>query len=132
MEAEPVNKMELTVLGLDEMDRTHEKFIQLVKKLRVATDAEFKALFHELHVHTEMHFAREFMRMKESNFPALMEHHADHQRILGELVHFGVRVGQGRLKMARAFICEQLPDWFTTHLATMDSALVAHFRRGNV
>lgn len=110
------------------MDETHREFIELVNELSVASGEDFRTLFKKLHSHTQSHFDKEHQRMLETRFPALEEHHADHQRILGQLTHFLTRVEQGRSKMAKAYVREQLPPWFKTHLLTMDSALAAHIK----
>jgi hemerythrin len=66
--------------------------------------------------------------MEESGFAAISEHISDHQRVLGELTRFGKRIAAGSTAMARAYIREQLPQWFEIHLQTMDSALAAHLK----
>jgi hemerythrin len=67
--------------------------------------------------------------MEQSKFPAMGEHKADHQRILGELAQFKKRLDKGLVSFARAYAVEKLPNWFTLHVMTMDSALVAHLNR---
>lgn len=116
-------------LGYTEMDKSHNEFVELVNKLVIADNTEFTNLFQDLQHHTEMHFCEEYLLMKKSNFPALAEHHSEHQRVLGQLAYFRARVGLGHIKLARAFIREQLPFWFRTHILTMDSALAAHLTR---
>lgn len=64
--------------------------------------------------------------MEETCFLAIVEHTAEHQRILGELDRFKSKVDNEIFMFARTYIREQIPDWFNLHLATMDSALAAH------
>ena len=111
-------------LGVAEMDATHGDFIALVDALQTAGDAEFPALFAQLHEHTRAHFENEARLMKACRFPAIGEHHNEHLRVLGELAHFSRSLSRGRLSAARAYV-QALPDWFGSHLATMDSALAA-------
>jgi hemerythrin-like metal-binding protein len=117
-------------LGVAEMDATHRDFVELADALLIAGDDEFPALFAELHDHTRRHFDNEGKLMKSCRFPAIGEHNSEHLRVLGELAHFSRGVAAGRLGMARNYV-KGLPEWFATHLATMDSALSACLKRMN-
>ena len=89
----------------------------------------FPALFVRLHEHTRQHFEHEGKLMKACRFPAIGEHNSEHLRVLGELAHF--RAWRGcRPPGPGAQIRQGLPDWFATHLATMDSALAGCLKRG--
>jgi len=116
-------------LGVPEMDDTHREFVELSYALLVASDEEFPALFLSLQEHTRRHFEHEGKLMKACRFPAIGEHNSEHLRVLGELAHFARGVSAGRLGMARNYI-RNLPDWFATHLATMDAALAGRWKRG--
>jgi hemerythrin len=109
-------------LGVAEMDVTHREFVDLADALQIADDAEFPAIFSRLHEHTRAHFEHEGKLMKACRFPAIGEHNSEHLRVLGELAHFARGVAAGRYGMARNY-AKALPDWFATHLATMDAAL---------
>jgi len=116
------------LLGLDIMDDTHRAFVTLVNALSDAPDTIFPALFDQLIAHTRQHFEQEETLMKDSDFPAYLEHRDDHQRILGELDQFKKRVDRGLVAFGRNYIRERLPSWFRLHAATMDSALAAHLK----
>jgi len=111
-------------LGVAGMDDTHREFVSFVAALDQASDADFPALFAQVCAHTRKHFERESELMVASRFPAIREHEAEHARVLADLKHLSVRVQQGSLMMARAYV-KGLPAWFGGHLATMDSALAA-------
>lgn len=115
-------------LGVAEMDATHRDFVEMADALLVASDDEFPALFAELHEHTRRHFDNEGKLMKACRFPAIGEHNSEHLRVLGELAHFSRGVSAGRLTTARQYV-RNLPDWFATHLATMDAALAGCLKR---
>lgn len=115
-------------LGVAEMDATHRDFVAMADALLVASDEEFPALFAELHEHTRLHFENEGKLMKACRFPAIGEHNSEHLRVLGELAHFARGVAAGRLTTARQYV-RNLPDWFATHLATMDAALAGCLKR---
>ncbi len=115
-------------LGVPAMDDTHREFVELADALLVASDEDFPALFVRLHEHTRQHFEDEGKLMKACRFPAIGEHNSEHLRVLGELAHFARSVKAGRLATARSY-AKALPDWFATHLATMDSALAGCLKR---
>lgn len=115
-------------LGYPIMDDTHGEFIALINKLGDSDKASFISLFQKLIEHTDAHFAAENELMDKSRFPASNEHKEEHQRILGEMHRMGKKVASGSTMMARAYIKEQMPQWFDLHAATMDSALAAHLK----
>lgn len=121
-------KPELHAVGVADMDATHEAFVEELARLTKASDEDFPHLFHALGLHTRAHFENEGRLMRACRFPAIGEHESDHQRILGELAQIGRGVAKGRLGLARAYVAIGLPDWFKTHLATMDSALAARLK----
>lgn len=111
-------------LGVPDMDATHREFVEAADALLAASDTDFPEMFARLREHTRAHFEHEGKLMKTCRFPAIGEHHSEHLRVLGELAHFACGVAAGRPGMARNYI-RSLPDWFNTHLCTMDSALAA-------
>lgn len=122
------HRIEHTELGLPAMDRVHAEFIELYQDLCASSGAQFAALFEQLRLHTEEHFAAEEALMANSAYPASAEHRSDHQRVLGEFARFGSRVQAGQTRFARAWLVEQIPDWFRSHLHNMDSSLAAHLK----
>ena len=115
-------------LGVPEMDGTHREFVELSYALLVASDEDFPALFIKLNEHTRQHFEHEGKLMKACRFPAIGEHNSEHLRVLGELAHFARGVAAGRLGLAREYV-RNLPIWFDSHLATMDSALAGCLKK---
>jgi hemerythrin len=113
------------VLGVEAMDATHREFVDLVNALADSDKAGFAARFPALLAHTREHFAAEDRLMEQCGFRAIAEHRAEHARLQGELERFAARVAAGRTQLARAYVVEQIPQWFALHAATMDSALAA-------
>ncbi len=116
-------------LGMDEMDATHREFIEQVAALIAAGNAEFPALFQALVNHTATHFKAEGVLMRASKYRGLPEHEGEHHRVLGELQQLNRSLKRGHLPLVRAYVKEGLPEWFDTHLAMMDSALVVHIKK---
>lgn len=116
-------------LGLDEMDATHREFIAQVAALIAASNAEFPTLFQALVNHTSEHFKAEGQLMRASKYRGLPEHESEHHRVLGELQQLNRTLKRGHLPLVRAYVREGLPEWFDTHLAMMDGALVAFLKK---
>jgi len=123
-----MNDIASRTLGIDEMDRTRQEFVALVRMLIDSDEADFAALFGKLLEHCRQHFSNEGRLMRISRFPALGEHEGEHHRVYGDLVQMNRAVQRGRLKLARAYVKTGLTEWFDLHLATMDSALAAHLK----
>jgi hemerythrin-like metal-binding protein len=116
-------------LGMDEMDTTHREFIGQVAALIAADNAEFPALFQALVTHTAAHFKAEGLQMRASKYRGLPEHEGEHHRVLGELQQLNRTLKRGHLPLVRAYVREGLMEWFDTHVAMMDAALVMHLKK---
>lgn len=121
-------KPEIHAVGVAEMDATHEEFVRELNELARAGDAEFPHLFQALLLHTRAHFENESRLMRDCRFPAIDEHESEHHRVLDELALVGRGVAAGRPGLARSYVALGLPDWFSKHLVTMDSALAARLK----
>lgn len=116
-------------LGMDEMDSTHREFIAQAAALIAADNREFPALFQALIIHTAAHFKAEGVLMRASKYRGLPEHESEHHRVLGELQQLNRTLKRGHLPLVRAYVKEGLMEWFDTHLAMMDAALVMHLKK---
>ncbi len=116
-------------LGVSFMDQTHREFVQRLARLEHASAHDFPLLFRDLVEHTTLHFSTEEAAMTSSAFPATAEHREEHARVLGEMHRIAERVAGGRTAFARAYLRDRLPEWFTLHAVTMDSALATHLQR---
>lgn len=121
-----MTQVEFKALCYEPMDETHREFVALANRAIAAERAELPELFQQLLEHTRSHFTEEERLMQRSAFSALAEHRADHQRVLGEMTMFLQRAQRGRATMAKEYLQQRLPGWFSLHLVTMDSALAAH------
>jgi len=116
-------------LGVTELDHAHQEFIGQLAALIQSGDAEFPALFQALINHTRSHFNEEGQLMRDARYQGLAMHEGEHHRVLGEMQQLNRSLKRGRLPLVRAFVKQGLPEWFDTHLAMMDGALVAHLKR---
>lgn len=111
------------ILGNEDMDGMHRDFVTLLASLEKSDKGSFTTLFSQLIAQTQAHFEQEEEFMAACRFPSAQEHRAEHTKILGELAGFEKRVLKGNTVMARAYVRERLPEWFSLHVATMDRAL---------
>ncbi len=107
------------------IDQDHDEFINLLNALDTS-NTEFPALFQHLYEHTEQHFERENVLMTRSAYTGIVDHKAEHQRMLGEFKQFKSRVDKGLIGFGRAFVKDRLPQWLALHVTTMDTALAVH------
>ncbi|WP_173061175.1 bacteriohemerythrin [Sulfurimicrobium lacus] len=122
-------KDETHLLHLPEMDATHREFVDLLLRAQRAPDGELAQCLDSLLDHTRAHFKHESGMMSACGLSSRAEHEAEHQRILGELGRMRARAEGSRTAFVRAYLVEAVPDWFRTHLATMDSDLAAKYRQ---
>lgn len=116
-------------LNLPEMDDTHREFVALLARAQNAPDAGLLPILDELLGHTRAHFEHESEMMAACALGSRAEHEAEHRRVLAELGQMRVRAEKGRFPFVRAYLAEGVPDWFHTHLATMDADLAGKYRR---
>lgn len=116
-------------LGYAPMDATHREFVDLLNRVDTVPSESFVDYFDTLVEHTKTHFEAEKKLMEESKFLSLREHADDHDRILAEMMQMQRFAARGMTKIARSYIKEKLPDWFTVHAASMDIALVKHLNK---
>lgn len=120
---------DIHALHLPEMDETHHEFIALLVRAQRVPDAELPMHLDRLLEHTRAHFKRESEMMSACRLSSQDEHEAEHLRILTELGQMRSRAESGRTTFVRAYLTEAMPDWFRTHLATMDSELAGKYRQ---
>lgn len=116
------------LLGIPQIDTIHGEFIELLNRLDGTDKAGFIGLFPQLLEQTKGHFEIENALMSDFRFPAIREHMEEHQRVLGDLDRLAERVRNGYVLMARAYVREQLPQWFSLHAVSMDNALAAYLK----
>lgn len=120
---------EAHALRFHEMDVTHREFVERLVLAQRAPDGALQQCLDDLLDHTRTHFERESAMMSACRLSSRVEHESEHQRILAELGRMRARVASGRIAFVRAYLAEAVPDWFRTHLATMDAELAAKYRQ---
>lgn len=122
-------KNEKHTLGHNEIDETHQEFVNIYNSLKDSTTESYKNVMIKLYEHTKIHFCQEEQMMEEFNYPRKKEHIDEHNKVLGEMEYFinrsNSKIGQTLLK---AYYDEKLPSWFDLHLISMDSDLTHHIK----
>ena len=116
-------------IGDSELDASHREFLALAQHVAAAPGKELAPALNRLFKHTRDHFTNEEAWMESVDHKLFREHRAEHQRILGDMERFYERAEAGRGTMARAWVSENLMDWFSAHTQSMDRALAADIQR---
>jgi hemerythrin len=119
----PIWSDELSV-GLPDMDSSHLSMLVSLEHLGQTSDESFPLAFESMVAEVERDFADEEAMMESIDFPALHSHREQHARVLSGLHHALPRIQSGDIAFGREVI-GLLPQWFSFHIATMDTALAA-------
>ena len=114
------------LLGFNEMDATHQEFVQVVRELLDSPpDAEqLSARMRAFIAHAERHFGEEDGWMRQNEFPAADCHIDEHAAVMKSAHEVLARAETGDAATVRSF-AEELVKWFPGHADYLDSALAA-------
>lgn len=115
-------------LDIDEMDKTHEEFWDLLQEIKQSEKEEFMSIFKKIIEHTREHFALEEELMRKEEYYGLQEHLNEHAALLSEMEYF-----YEKAKVLRSFGYSYIYDYadekFKRHVMNIDSQL-AMFLKG--
>ena len=126
-----MDKTEIPVVAIDEMNKTHEREADLVNSLfemisahqsgTPASDA-LTAAVSDFRDHMERHFSREEEMMEQAGFPAFHVHKREHDRVRAELdaILAPLHTSNDFSPLAD-YLQNTHPDWAKNHIATMDT-----------
>lgn len=109
-------------LGLEDMDKKHREFLELLEKLQQAKGASFLQLFEQMIEHTKEHFAYEEDLMQHSEFYGYEEHKNEHETLLGEMEYFYEKSKKMKA-FGLSYVNEYAFDKFKRHVINIDSQL---------
>ncbi len=107
-------------LGIDNMDKIHTEFFEMLETLKMMKGSVFLEGFANLIVHTQEHFAQEEALMRENRFYGIQEHLDEHENLLGEMRYFYDK-GKKMLPFAENYINEYVFEKFRRHIINIDS-----------
>ncbi|WP_373072958.1 bacteriohemerythrin [Sulfurimonas sp.] len=117
-------------LNHEEMDSHHKDFIDIYNSLEDESQESYKNVMIKILEQTKVHFCHEEELMKENNYPRLKEHSDEHKKVLYEMEYFinGSNTMIGK-KILKSYFKEGLPNWFNSHLLSMDSDLSSFLKQ---
>jgi len=107
----------------NELDVSQQHLLQEMVGLITISDSKFAPCYAALVAHIEHEFYAEEQWMEDVGFPAILPHREQHSRILSALHHVHPRVMGGDLVAGRQAAL-LLFQWFMSHMASMDRALI--------
>lgn len=112
-------------VGIREIDHEHRELIGLINSLHAALGAEragdrVEMFLGEIFAEISAHFALEERVMRERHYAAVIEHKADHERLLDQLRDMMDAQAEGAILDDSRFGAE-LAEWFAGHFRTHDS-----------
>jgi hemerythrin-like metal-binding protein len=111
-------------LGVGEMDDAHRALLEMINALLDGSDNVVLQGMEPLVDMLERDFREEEMQMEHVDYSGVRIHREQHARVLAAL-H---RIPEGDVTAARSALI-LLPQWFSLHLSTFDSALAAALAR---
>ena len=112
--------------GLGFQDADHEESITLMNAMQTCSDDELPALFAKHVEHLREHLGREDELMERTGFFAKDMHMGEHQRVLAEQDAIQAKLDVGDIAAVRAYVQDDLPNWFLNHLESMDTMTAMH------
>lgn len=113
------------LLGYGPLDQVHEEFVQCVRDLQQAGDAQLPALLEALIAHAQSHFGEEDRWMTQTDFPARECHINEHAAVMQSLREVRALLAGGDTAVCRR-LADELARWFPGHADYLDAPL-AHW-----
>jgi len=117
------------LLNFKEIDDLHKEFLEIYNSVDSSDINNYIQKLISLLQHSRTHFKLEDDLMEKYAYPRKREHMDEHQKVLSEMEYFIKNSNSlfGK-KMLKAYYKEKLPDWFDSHLISMDSDLAAFIK----
>lgn len=122
-------------LGIPNIDADHRLLVELVNKFfaRAEDGAEFSELGHildDLIDETAAHFRREEVLLDRHDYPLLVPHAAEHERLLAQLRHFQTPYATGTAtRQLPLDTAEFLRHWLVDHIRHDDQPYKSYLMR---
>jgi hemerythrin len=104
------------------MDAVHLEFVAVVNALLTCPDEQFPAALDAFFTHAVEHFGAEDAWMRDTGFPAMDCHIAEHAAVMKSAEEVRTEVQAGNVAVGRGF-ARELAKWFPGHADYLDSAL---------
>ncbi len=125
-----INIDKIPLVNFDEINAVHLEEVELLNKLYTLLHADEKDKkqillnLNELLLHVREHFANEERLMKESYYPTLSMHKAEHGKIINEM-QMQIMEFRNRkdYEILREYFEDEIPTWLNQHIKSMDIIL---------
>jgi hemerythrin len=117
------------LLNNEEMDIHHKEFVDIYNSLKDDTQESYKNVMIKILEQTKIHFCHEEDMMKKYKYPRIREHSDEHKKVIYEMEYFikGSNTMIGK-RLLKSYYKENLPNWFDSHLLSMDSDLCSFLK----
>lgn len=120
-------------VGHDAIDRDHRRLAETVNGLHEAMLAgqgmgQVRSALDDIIAHAADHFRREEKLMAETDYPALAEHQAEHDRLVEEVAQLRRRFDAGE-SIYSLRVLQFLSDWLLRHIDATDRPLGDYLAR---
>ncbi len=121
--------MKKLLLNIDDMDKTHDEFWELLYEIKKSEKEEFLTRFEKIIIHTREHFAFEEALMREKGYYGLQEHLDEHATLLAEMEYFYEK-SKLLLPFGYSYIYDYADEKFKRHIMNIDSQLAMFLKQG--
>lgn len=120
-------------VGVKEIDKQHEQFVSILRKLQEAAMREgdvrgIDAILIELTKYAKQHFDTEEKYMKDFDYAGLEEHKSEHNKMLNRVYWFDSHRTESDTNALALQLADFLEDWLVQHIANVDKSYVSCFQ----
>lgn len=134
-----IEKESIPQVAMAFMNETHAEDVAIINDLHAlileyesepnAKNKErLDAKYEEWTLHTIEHFRVEEEKMLREGFPPYAMHKGEHENALAKMdANFRQWQNSGDIGALKGYIAEELPEWLSNHIATMDTVTAMFF-----
>lgn len=121
---------------VQQLDAQHKMLFQTIGSLsdamRMGKGSDvIRDVVHKLAIYTRTHFLQEEVLMKQTGYPALAAHQAQHQKLLSEVEQYKRALDEGQNPNTVA-VLTFLQKWLVEHILKSDKAYSDHLNQHGV
>lgn len=121
---------------VQQLDAQHKMLFDTINGLADAMrmgrgEEVIREVVHKLAIYTRTHFLQEEVLMKQTGYPALPAHKAQHQKLMAEVEQYKRELDEGR-KPNTVAVLAFLQKWLVDHIQKSDKAYSDHMNAHGV
>lgn len=121
--------------GVEQFDREHHKIVELINAMFIAirdqkSREEVEQLLDEVLSYTQYHFDNEEKAMRDTDYPDLEAHVAEHTKLKEDAAGFKALLEENFSSESKHFY-RFLRDWLTEHILDCDKAYSGHLLKAH-